>query len=153
MEGAIKTLVSIFLKSSKGKENLGEKEFQTLVKNQMKNIMTDTESSEAVKQMRQGLDTNQDGKVSFQEYMKLIGYLAQSLSDQRCNEETPVADSVQETQAEAPAAAKAEPEVEKAAEPVKEEVAAAKVKDEAEEVEEEEEEEKEEGEPEAEETS
>uniref|UniRef100_A0AAR2LHL9 EF-hand domain-containing protein n=1 Tax=Pygocentrus nattereri TaxID=42514 RepID=A0AAR2LHL9_PYGNA len=78
MEGAIKTVVSVFLKSAKGKENLGGKDFQTLVKNQLKNIMTDTDSADAIKEMRQGLDSNQDGKVSFQEYMTLIGYLAQS---------------------------------------------------------------------------
>lgn len=40
MEGAIKTVVSVFLKSAKGKENLGGKEFQKLVKNQLKNILT-----------------------------------------------------------------------------------------------------------------
>ncbi|XP_036423030.1 S100 calcium binding protein U [Colossoma macropomum] len=138
MEGAIKTVVSVFLKSAKGKENLGEKDFQSLVKNQLKNIMTDTDSTEAIKQMRQGLDSNQDGKVSFQEYMTLIGYLAQALSQQRCNEkETQPVSSVPETQTEAPTAANAEPEAKNEAEPVKEEVAAAKVKDESEEVEEE----------------
>lgn len=40
MEAAIKTVVSVFLKSSKGKENLGGKEFQSLVKSQLKNILT-----------------------------------------------------------------------------------------------------------------
>lgn len=40
MEGAIKTVVTVFLKSSKGKENLGGKDFQNLVKNQLKNILT-----------------------------------------------------------------------------------------------------------------
>uniref|UniRef100_A0A8C2JSM4 S100 calcium binding protein U n=2 Tax=Cyprinus carpio TaxID=7962 RepID=A0A8C2JSM4_CYPCA len=75
MEAAIKTVVSVFLKSSKGKENLGGKEFQSLVKSQLKNILTGTEDNEAVKNMRQQLDNNEDGKVSFQEYMNLIGYL------------------------------------------------------------------------------
>uniref|UniRef100_A0A8C2KVD4 EF-hand domain-containing protein n=1 Tax=Cyprinus carpio TaxID=7962 RepID=A0A8C2KVD4_CYPCA len=78
MEAAIKTVVSVFLKSSKGKENLGGKEFQSLVKNQLKNILTGSEDNEAVKNMRQQLDNNQDGKVGFQEYMNLIGYLAQA---------------------------------------------------------------------------
>uniref|UniRef100_A0A8C1N4U7 S100 calcium binding protein U n=2 Tax=Cyprinus carpio TaxID=7962 RepID=A0A8C1N4U7_CYPCA len=82
MEAAIKTVVSVFLKSSKGKENLGGKEFQSLVKSQLKNILTGTEDNEAVKNMRQQLDNNEDGKVSFQEYMNLIGYLAQSVSEQ-----------------------------------------------------------------------
>lgn len=30
-----------------------------------------------------GLDDNQDGKVSFQEYLTLVGYLANSLSEQK----------------------------------------------------------------------
>lgn len=43
----------------------------------------DTDSKEAVNNMGQGLDANQDGKVGFEEYMKLVGYLAVSLSEQR----------------------------------------------------------------------
>ncbi|XP_007230599.3 S100 calcium binding protein U [Astyanax mexicanus] len=158
MEGAIKTVVSVFLKFAKGKENLGGKEFQTLVEKQLNNIMTDAENSKAVTKMRQGLDENKDGKISFQEYMILVGELAQQYSHQCCSEnESGVEVSVQETQAEAPAAAKAEAEVVVVAEPVKDEVVAVVVKDEAEpkvEAEEEEEEEaKEEGAAEAEKTS
>ncbi|KAK2864477.1 hypothetical protein Q7C36_003631 [Tachysurus vachellii] len=133
MEGAIKTVVTVFLKSAKGKENLGGKDFQNLVKNQLKNILTDTDSSEAIKNMRQGLDSNQDGKVSFQEYMTLIGFLAQSVSQQSCTKETQVASSGPETQAGAPVASKAEPEPEIEAKPVKEEEPA-KEQDEAVEV-------------------
>lgn len=33
--------------------------------------------------MMKGLDDNQDGKVSFQEYMTLIGYVASSVSEQK----------------------------------------------------------------------
>ncbi|KAF4100713.1 hypothetical protein G5714_018909 [Onychostoma macrolepis] len=110
MEAAIKTVVNVFLKSSKGKENLGGKEFQSLVKSQLKNIVTGSEDNEAVKNMRQQLDNNQDGKVSFQEYMILIGYLAQAVSEQRSLEkETQPESSTQETQAEAAANAQAEP--------------------------------------------
>ncbi|CAB1334576.1 unnamed protein product [Coregonus sp. 'balchen'] len=83
MESAIQTVVGVYLKSAKGKGSLGEKDFQGLVKNQLGNIMTGTESSSAVKEMRQGLDENDDGKVSFKEYMTLIGYLANTLSEQR----------------------------------------------------------------------
>ncbi|KAM4630977.1 S100 calcium binding protein U [Polymixia lowei] len=83
MEAAIQTVVKVFLKSAKGKESLGGKNFQGLVKSQLSNILSDTESSAAVKEMREGLDANQDGKVSFEEYMKLVGYLATSLSQQR----------------------------------------------------------------------
>lgn len=142
MEAAIKTVVSVFLKSSKGKENLGGKEFQSLVKSQLKNILTGSEDNEAVKNMRQQLDNNQDGKVSFQEYMNLIGYLAQAVSEQRSLEkETQPESSTQETQAEAAANAQAEPpkaepqtakEVEKEDEPVTDEAAAEEQKPEEE---------------------
>lgn len=83
MENAIQSLVKVYLKSTKGKEYLGKKEFQNLVTNQLGNILSDSDSNEAVNNMAQGLDANQDGKVGFQEYMKLIGYLAVSLSEQR----------------------------------------------------------------------
>ncbi|AWP21512.1 putative protein S100-A1-like [Scophthalmus maximus] len=82
MESAIQTLVKVFLKSSKEKETLGKKEFQGLVKSQLSNILSDTDSKEAVNNMRQRLDADQDGKVGFEEYMKLVGYLAVSLSEQ-----------------------------------------------------------------------
>ncbi|XP_068567271.1 S100 calcium binding protein U [Cebidichthys violaceus] len=83
MESAIQTMVKVFLKSTKGKENLGQNQFQSLVKSQLSNILSDTDSKEAVKSMGQGLDANQDGKVGFEEYLKLVGYLAVSLSEQR----------------------------------------------------------------------
>ncbi|XP_008330100.1 S100 calcium binding protein U [Cynoglossus semilaevis] len=83
MEAAIQTLVKVFLRSSKGKESLGRKEFQTLVKTQLGNILTGADSNEAVNNMGKGLDADQDGKVGFKEYMKLVGYLAVSLSEQR----------------------------------------------------------------------
>ncbi|KAM9340699.1 S100 calcium binding protein U [Symphorus nematophorus] len=83
MEAAIQTLVKVFLKSTKGKESLGKSEFQGLVKSQLSNILTDTDSKEAINNMKQGLDADQDGKVGFEEYMKLVGYLAVSLSEQR----------------------------------------------------------------------
>ncbi|XP_070703122.1 S100 calcium binding protein U [Pempheris klunzingeri] len=83
MEAAIQTMVKVFLKSTKGKESLGQKEFQGLVKSQLSNILSDTDSKEAIKNMGQGLDADHDGKVGFEEYMKLVGYLAVSLSEQR----------------------------------------------------------------------
>uniref|UniRef100_A0A668AAS5 S100 calcium binding protein U n=1 Tax=Myripristis murdjan TaxID=586833 RepID=A0A668AAS5_9TELE len=85
MEAAIQTVVKVFLKSAKGKESLGGKDFQRLVESQLSNILTDTDSKKAVNEMREGLDANQDGKVGFEEYMKLVGYLATSLSQQRIN--------------------------------------------------------------------
>ncbi|KAM9385165.1 S100 calcium binding protein U [Pholidichthys leucotaenia] len=83
MEGAISTMVKIFLKSSKGKERLDKKEFQKLVQCQCCNILSGADSKEAVGNMTDGLDNNQDGKVGFEEYMKFVGYLAVSLSEQR----------------------------------------------------------------------
>ena len=40
MEAAIQTMVTVFVKSSKGKESLGGKDFQNLVKNKLGNILT-----------------------------------------------------------------------------------------------------------------
>ncbi|XP_077067411.1 protein S100-A13 [Siphateles boraxobius] len=83
MEGAIKTVVMQYLSSARGKETLGGKNFQKLVQSQLGNVLSDTDSSSAVKDMMKGLDDNQDGKVSFQEYMTLVGYLANSISEQK----------------------------------------------------------------------
>ncbi|CAL8295035.1 unnamed protein product [Merluccius merluccius] len=80
MEAAIQTVVKVFLKSAKGKDSMGGSDFDNLVKKQLGNVLSDTDSKGALKEMRKGLDDNQDGKVSFEEYMKLIGYLATSMS-------------------------------------------------------------------------
>lgn len=37
--------------------------------------------------MQIGLDENRDGKVSFEEYLTLIGYLANSLSDREVSQQ------------------------------------------------------------------
>ncbi|KAM4735488.1 protein S100-A16 isoform 1-T2 [Anableps anableps] len=84
MESAIQTIVTTFLNSARGKENLDSKSFQKMVKKQLGGIMEDTNSSTAVKEMQQGLDENNDGKVSFQEYLSLIGYIATSMSQSKC---------------------------------------------------------------------
>ncbi|TKS82082.1 Protein S100-A13 8 kDa amlexanox-binding protein S100 calcium-binding protein A13 [Collichthys lucidus] len=83
MEAAIKTLVTTFISTSKGKENLNKKEFQKLVSNQLGSIMEDTDSASAVEELKRGLDDNNDGKVSFAEYLTLIGYVATSLSQSK----------------------------------------------------------------------
>ncbi|XP_033496278.1 protein S100-A13 [Epinephelus lanceolatus] len=83
MESAIKTVVTTFLSSARGKENLDGGGFQKLVKNQLGGLMQDANCSSAVKEMQQGLDANKDGKVSFQEYLTLIGYLANALSQSK----------------------------------------------------------------------
>lgn len=56
---------------------------QLLRMSQSLSLYQDTDSSSAVKDMMKGLDDNQDGKVSFQEYMTLIGYVASSVSEQK----------------------------------------------------------------------
>uniref|UniRef100_A0AAQ4S5X0 EF-hand domain-containing protein n=1 Tax=Gasterosteus aculeatus aculeatus TaxID=481459 RepID=A0AAQ4S5X0_GASAC len=83
MESAIKTVVTTFLGSAKGKDNLDGGSFQKLVKKQLGGMMENANVSSAVKEMQQGLDENNDGKVSFQEYLTLIGYLATSLSERK----------------------------------------------------------------------
>ncbi|KAK5606737.1 hypothetical protein CRENBAI_016082 [Crenichthys baileyi] len=83
MESAIKTVVTTFLSSSKGKEGLDSKSFQKLVQKQLGSVMEDTNSSSAIKEMQLGLDENNDGKVSFKEYLSMIGYLANSLSQSK----------------------------------------------------------------------
>ncbi|XP_056438944.1 S100 calcium binding protein U [Gadus chalcogrammus] len=86
MEDAIKTVVKVFVKSAKGGDSMGGKDFDNLVKKQLGNVLTDTDSKGALKEMRKGLDENQDGKVSFEEYMTLIGYLANSMSEAKTKE-------------------------------------------------------------------
>ncbi|XP_034466877.1 protein S100-A16 [Hippoglossus hippoglossus] len=88
MESAIKTLVTTFISSSKGKDNLDGKSFQKMVSSQLGSIMEDTGSHSAVKEMQRGLDANNDGKVSFQEYLTLIGYVANSLSQSKSGSPT-----------------------------------------------------------------
>ena len=83
MEAAIKTVVTTFLNTAKGKENLDGKSFQKLVSKNLCGIMEDTNSTSAVKEMQRGLDENNDGKVSFQEYLTLIGYVASPLSQSK----------------------------------------------------------------------
>ncbi|XP_043972681.1 protein S100-A16 [Gambusia affinis] len=83
MESAIKTIVTTFLSSARGKENLDSKTFQKMVKSQLSGVMEDTNSSSAIKEMQQGLDSDSDGKVNFQEYLSLIGYIANSMSQSK----------------------------------------------------------------------
>lgn len=55
MEAAIQTIVKIFLKSTKGRESLGKKEFQGLVKGQLSNILSVRKSSMNLSEMLQTL--------------------------------------------------------------------------------------------------
>ncbi|XP_013880886.1 protein S100-A16 [Austrofundulus limnaeus] len=83
MEDAIKTVVMTFVKSARGKENLDSKSFKKLIQKQLGGVMEDTNSSSAIKEMQEGLDENEDGKVGFKEYLNLIGYVANSLSESK----------------------------------------------------------------------
>ena len=122
MEAAIKTLVTTFINSSKGKDNIDGKSFQKMVSSQLGSMIEvrthvvffilhtflkksiqesvslcnnsslcvsvfvcvqDTGSKSAVSEMQRGLDENNDGKVSFKEYLTLIGYVATSLSQHK----------------------------------------------------------------------
>lgn len=87
-----------------------------------------TDSKEAVDTMGQSLDANQDGKVGFEEYMKLVGYLAVSLSEQRnvANQE-PAANAASGQVAQS-APAKVEEKSEAEAKPSEEATAAADAK-------------------------
>ncbi|XP_007561565.1 fibrous sheath CABYR-binding protein-like [Poecilia latipinna] len=110
MEGAIQAVVKTFLKSSKGKENIGKKDFQNLVSSQLGNILSGADSKEAVNNMAQGLDSDADGKVGFEEYMKLIGYLACSLSEQRVlNKEEPAENNASQPVQSSPGGAAEQP--------------------------------------------
>nr|XP_040044783.1 S100 calcium binding protein U [Gasterosteus aculeatus aculeatus] len=123
MESAIQTIVQVFLKSTKGKESLGQNQFQGLVKSQLSNILSGTDSKEAVKNMGQGLDANKDGKVGFEEYLKLVGYLATSLSEQRnVAKEEPAQKAASGQEAKTPTSPDKEAEKPKANAEAKEEV-------------------------------
>lgn len=50
-------------------------------------LLQDTDSSSAIKEMQRGLDENNDGKVSFQEYLTLIGYVANACSDRKTTQQ------------------------------------------------------------------
>ncbi|XP_004073743.1 uncharacterized protein LOC101154789 [Oryzias latipes] len=134
MEAELQKIVRVYLKSSKGKEYLGKKDFQNLVSSQLSNILTEADSKDAVDNMSKGLDSDQDG-VGFDDYMKLVGYLACSLSQQRTLETETSANSTasaQEPQSPAgnegeKAEAKAEAKVEAKTEQKAEATAEAKV--------------------------
>uniref|UniRef100_A0AAQ4Q0N6 S100 calcium binding protein U n=1 Tax=Gasterosteus aculeatus aculeatus TaxID=481459 RepID=A0AAQ4Q0N6_GASAC len=86
-------------------------------------LHTGTDSKEAVKNMGQGLDANKDGKVGFEEYLKLVGYLATSLSEQRnVAKEEPAQKAASGQEAKTPTSPDKEAEKPKANAEAKEEV-------------------------------
>lgn len=68
--------------STKTKQNLPETDFSFPFP-RLSHVQ-DTDSSSSIKEMQQGLDENSDGKVSFQEYLTLIGYVANTMSQKKC---------------------------------------------------------------------
>ncbi|XP_058863474.1 protein S100-A1-like [Acipenser ruthenus] len=87
MDKAIKTLVTAFQDSARGKAELGKVEFENLIRTQLSNILTHTKDDEAVADMMRQLDSNKDGKISFKEYLDLIGEVARCLSQHRLSEQ------------------------------------------------------------------
>ncbi|KAJ8287932.1 hypothetical protein COCON_G00005910 [Conger conger] len=81
MEAMIRAIVKAFVKASRGSEDMPEKNYQKLVTDQLKNLMAETDSADAVKEVREDMGETQEGKVSFTEFMNLLGYLATKLSD------------------------------------------------------------------------
>lgn len=99
-----------------------------MVANGVLSAVQNAESKEAVDKMGQSLDANQDGKVGFEEYMKLVGYLAVSLSEQRnLADQEPAANAASGQVAQC-APAKVEEKSEAEAKPSEEATAAADAK-------------------------
>ncbi|KAL8184590.1 UNVERIFIED_CONTAM: hypothetical protein K2H54_021344 [Gekko kuhli] len=84
LEGAIETLVKNYDKyASKGfcrrKRGINKGSFQKMLSQELHHMLTDTENKQAVDQMRQSCDKNQDGLIGFEEYWNLMGRIANSL--------------------------------------------------------------------------
>ncbi|XP_041099021.1 protein S100-A1 [Polyodon spathula] len=87
MDKAIKTLVTAFQDSARGSAELGKDEFENLIRTQLPNILTHTKDDEAVADLMRQLDSNKDGKISFREYLDLIGEVGRCLSQHRLSEQ------------------------------------------------------------------
>ncbi|KAJ8290015.1 hypothetical protein GJAV_G00007770 [Gymnothorax javanicus] len=90
MEAAIQTYLAVFMKASKGKDNVDENSFQKLIKKHLSNLLPEADSASAVKEVREGLEGKQEGKVNFKEFMSLLGYIATKQSEKlQSSKETP----------------------------------------------------------------
>uniref|UniRef100_H3C059 S100 calcium binding protein T n=1 Tax=Tetraodon nigroviridis TaxID=99883 RepID=H3C059_TETNG len=81
MEDAIKKIVTTFLQSSRGKENLDSKSFQKMVSSNLGTIMENAQDKEAVDKVMGDLDSNNDGEVDFTEFIILVGALTVACND------------------------------------------------------------------------
>ncbi|XP_060116774.1 protein S100-A16-like [Heteronotia binoei] len=84
LEKAIETLVKTYDKyATRGffrrKRGISKGSFQKMLSEELHHMLTDTENSQAVDQMRQSCDKNQDGQIGFEEYWTLMGRIANSL--------------------------------------------------------------------------
>ncbi|CAL9691645.1 unnamed protein product [Knipowitschia caucasica] len=79
MEAAISVLVAQF-KAYAGKDgsaqSLSKEEFQKLVSDQLPNLVQLGSDPQAVDQLMNSLDENNDGELTFSEFWQLIGKLA-----------------------------------------------------------------------------
>ncbi|XP_068107560.1 protein S100-A16 [Hyperolius riggenbachi] len=85
MESAIEILVRNFYTyaEKKGKhDKMNKKEFRKMVSQELQHVLTNTQNKEAANKLIQSLDTDEDGKISFDEYWTLIGEIARKLSQQ-----------------------------------------------------------------------
>ncbi|XP_053331587.1 protein S100-A16 [Spea bombifrons] len=85
LESAIEVLVRNFYiyAEKKGKhDKMNKKEFRKMVTQELQHVLTNTQNKEAANKLIQSLDTDEDGKISFDEYWTLIGEIARKLSQQ-----------------------------------------------------------------------
>ncbi|XP_018963101.2 protein S100-A11-like isoform X2 [Cyprinus carpio] len=79
MESAINVLVSQFktyAAKDDSKNTLSKEEFQSLVTSQLPNFVKNASDPATVDQLMKSLDENNDGELTFLEFWKLIGSVA-----------------------------------------------------------------------------
>ncbi|CAL8341528.1 unnamed protein product [Gadus morhua 'NCC'] len=76
MESAITKLVEVFTKYAGKDKRLGKKDFQKLMETELKNFITNTENNKAVNELKDQIDKDKDGKLTFEEYFCLVTQLA-----------------------------------------------------------------------------
>ncbi|XP_077177069.1 protein S100-A16-like isoform X2 [Paroedura picta] len=84
LEEAIEVLVKNYDKyASRGfcrrRRGIGKGNFQKMVSQELQHMLTNTENKQAVNEMRQSCDQNQDGQISFEEYWTFMGRIAHTL--------------------------------------------------------------------------
>ncbi|XP_018431107.1 PREDICTED: protein S100-A16-like [Nanorana parkeri] len=85
LESAIETVVRNFYTYAhkKGKEyKMNKADFHKMVEQELQHVLTNTENKEALKKLSKKFDADNDGKISFDEYWKLIGEIGRNLGHQ-----------------------------------------------------------------------